>query len=84
MFLQRDPFAGEQWAPVANEFGKEVWISIGQSPNTCSTHEDLLLPQPEWAVDGSNQEVKDNILCCQSPKHLQKEQSLMNDLNPIW
>ena len=86
LFLQKDPYAGEQWAPAASEFGtnREYWISIGQTPSTCATHEDLMLPQPEWTNDGSRQELKQHVLCCQNPKHLAKEQSLEKDLNPVW
>jgi len=61
LFLNREPFEGEQWAPVGGT-GAEVWISIGQTPHTCSSHGDLQLPQPAWAVDGSMQEVKKNVL----------------------
>lgn len=86
LFLQKDPFEGEQWAPAASESGTGIdyWVSIGQSPSACNTHEELLLPQPGWADDGSQQEVKNNVLCCQNPNHLAKEQSLKKNLDPVW
>jgi len=85
LFLKREPFEGEQWAPVASEsgMGEEHWISIGGS-NTCSTHDALFLPQPSWASDGSSTELKEHVLCCQNPKYLAKELSLHDDLSPIW
>merc|ERR1712216_884242 len=60
------------------------WVSIGESPSTCSTHEDLLLPQPEWATDGSRQDIKENVLCCQNPTNLNKQNAMVNDFTPIW
>jgi len=86
LFLQRDAFQGEQWAPLASEFGTsaEYWVSIGQSPSTCKTHEELQLSKPSWIDDGSREELKEHILCCQNPKHLAKEENLKQDLNPIW
>jgi len=84
LFLDRDPFDGEQWAP-ASESGveEEYWISIGEV-NTCITHEEMLLPLPSWAADGSRTELKEHVLCCQNPKYLAKEQSMHDDLSPIW
>lgn len=84
--MQREAFEGEQWAPAASELDaeEEIWVSIGQSPSTCSTHEELKLPQPEWATDGSRQEIKQHLLCCQKPSNLPKQQNLENDLDPIW
>ena len=92
LFLQRDGFEGDQWAPAASELGnnKEYWISIGQGSDMCFAHEsateDLLQPLSDWTEDGSQptQKKKEHILCCQNPKNLVKEQSLMNDLNPVW
>ena len=86
LYLQREPFEGDQWAPVASENGtsEEYWISIGEDASVCATHEELLLPLPEWITDGSEQESKQNVLCCQNPHHLAKEQSLASDLDPIW
>lgn len=86
LFLQTDPFEGEQWAPAASEFNnrQEYWVSLGQNPNTCSTYEELFMTKPPWVQDGSQVSLKEHVLCCQNPKHLQKEQSLMKDLSPIW
>eukprot|EP00581_Thalassiosira_minuscula_P005828 CAMPEP_0183746012 /NCGR_PEP_ID=MMETSP0737-20130205/66532_1 /TAXON_ID=385413 /ORGANISM="Thalassiosira miniscula, Strain CCMP1093" /LENGTH=2336 /DNA_ID=CAMNT_0025981691 /DNA_START=12 /DNA_END=7019 /DNA_ORIENTATION=- len=86
LFLQKDPFEGEQWAPAASEFGfgEKYWISVGDTRSLCATHGELLLDQPGWASDGSQQELKENVLCCQNPKFVQKEQNLMKDLSPIW
>jgi len=86
LFLQKDPFGGEQWAPVVSESGsgKGKWISVGIDHGTCVTHEELLLAQPDWAFDGSRQELKENILCCQNPKYSAKEESWIKDLSPIW
>ena len=59
LFLQRDGFEGDQWAPAASELdnNKEYWISIGQGSNMCSAHEsaaeDLLQPLSDWTEDGS-------------------------------
>ena len=85
LFLQREPFEGEQWAPAATTSdGVEHWVSIGTSPSACLTHEDLLLKPPAWASDGSEQKLKEHVLCCQKPSNLQKQQALKSDLDPIW
>jgi hypothetical protein len=49
-----------------------------------ATHEEMLLPVPEWITDGSEHESKQNVLCCQNPLHLDKELSLTNDVDPVW
>jgi len=36
------------------------------------------------ALDGGQPELRENVLCCQNPKNIRKEQNLKNDLNPIW
>jgi hypothetical protein len=84
LYLGKAPFQGEQWAPVATEDGTSEWISVGESAVVCATHEDMLLPVPEWITDGSEHESKQNVLCCQNPQHLEKELSLTNDVDPLW
>jgi len=86
LFLQKDPFEGEQWAPAASDFGtgEEYWVAVGNNGDTCATHKELQLTQPEWALDGSRPELKEHVLCCQNPKYLPKMQTLKKELNPIW
>jgi len=89
LYLQKDPFEGEQWAPAAaSESGTEQdhWIFVGNQDDrvTCSTHEELHLTHPDWALDGNQEELKEHVLCCQNHKYLAKELSSKKDLNPIW
>jgi len=86
LFLQKDPFEGEQWAPATSEIGtkNEYWVSVGTNQDTCVTHEELQLSIPEWALDGSRQDLKGHILCCQNPEYLEKEESMKKELSPIW
>lgn len=83
LFLQRDPFPGDQWAPVASKFdtGTEDWVYIGEGPGTCNALDELQLPQPVagWDIDDVN-----NVLCCQNPNHFAKQQSLRNQMDPVW
>lgn len=89
LFLQKDPFEDEQWAPAASQSGtgQDSWILVGTQDDaraTCATHEELQLAQPDWVADGSQEELKEHVLCCQNPKYLPKELSEKKDLNPIW
>lgn len=84
LFLHKPPFAGEQWSPLAAEStsASDVWISVGI--NTCSTYEELNGVAPGWGLDGSQPELKENVLCCQSPKLLSKHEKIKSELSPIW
>ncbi|KAL7539055.1 hypothetical protein ACHAWF_006281 [Thalassiosira exigua] len=87
LFLQRDPFEGEQWSPVASYFDKlNVWVSVGEMAggNTCKTYDQMYEEEPGWGTDSTKQESKENVLCCQNPGHAGKEQKLIKHLNPIW
>ena len=83
LFLQKDPFESEQWAPAASGFGEGYghWVLIGSKDGstTCSTHKEL---QPDFASDGN--QLNEHVLCCQNPKYLPKELSAKKDLSPIW
>lgn len=81
LFLQREPFEGEQWAPAVSKSGAndEYWVSIGSTGALCSSHEELPT-QPQWTTDGSRPELKEHTLCCLNPKYTEKESSLKKDL----
>jgi hypothetical protein len=71
LFLQMDPFEGEQWAPVEMEDGLG-YIMIGtyngDPSSTCKMYSELTGIQiPDWGLDGTSQDLKENILCCRDP-----------------
>lgn len=87
IFLQKDPFPGDQLAPVASESDtrEEYWVSIGDTLDLCSTHAESKLLSLDWASDGSEKKKeKNHILCCQNPKYSAKEARLKNNLSPVW
>lgn len=94
LYLQRDAFDGEQWAPISNYDNKDTgigngWIMIGQKDNdplsTCSRYEGLHNGStPPWTADGSKTELKEHILCCSNQDLLKHEQDILFGMNPIW
>jgi len=78
LFLQKEPFDGEQWSPAQPEFGKKnVWVSSGKHNLTCATYEQTYQRPPE-------PEMQQNILCCQNTEHSASEQKFKKMLYPIW
>ncbi|KAL7551330.1 hypothetical protein ACHAWF_014522 [Thalassiosira exigua] len=94
LFLQREAFGGEQWAPVSNSGDQgdgqgNSWVLVGtindESWSTCMSYDQINPKQdPQWGVDGSQPELKENVLCCQNPNKLLKEQNFAGHLDPIW
>jgi len=96
LFLQREAFEGEQWAPVIrtnlDAYGSDddnEWVLIGTfndlSWSTCMTYSQINQQKhPEWGIDGSQPELKENVLCCQNPNNRIKEQNYVTHLDPIW
>lgn len=90
LFLGKDAFSGEQWAPVAAS-GTQTseWIQVGVldgiSVSTCAAFDDVKGMKPAgWTVDSAGSEMKENVMCCMNPKHLQKEDSFAKDLDVVW
>ncbi|KAL7529104.1 hypothetical protein ACHAXR_002796, partial [Thalassiosira sp. AJA248-18] len=93
IFLHQDAFEGEQWAPVATEgtegaLDQNKWVLIGSvndHAGTCMAYDQIHSgEEPEWELDGSRTELKENILCCPSPNNLVKKQDTLKLLDPIW
>lgn len=91
LFLQREAFEGEQWAPVATaDAGTEgEWILVGTldgvAQSTCAAFDDVRGMKPKgWSVDEGESELKENVLCCLNPNHLLKEMNFARDLDRIW
>lgn len=91
LFFQRDPFTGEQWAPVESSDTRpgRKWILVGpldgESQSTCATFDDVKGMKPRgWSVDTSDSGLKENVLCCLNPNHLIKEINFAKTLDRIW
>mmetsp|Transcript_11472 Transcript_11472/g.25199 ORF Transcript_11472/g.25199 Transcript_11472/m.25199 type:complete len:848 (+) Transcript_11472:701-3244(+) len=91
LFLQKDAFEGEQWAPVATTDTRSShrWILVGmlggESQSTCATFGDVKGMKPGWNVDDSSSpELKENVLCCLNPNRLLKELNYAKKLGRIW
>jgi len=75
LFLQFEPFEGEQWAPVNLDDGDDdSYVLIGKINNNpataCHTFQHFNKGEiPPWGLDGSRPELKLNILCCQDPNY---------------
>lgn len=67
LYLQMEAFDGVQWAPFSNN--DTGWVMVGkfsdQTPLTCQTYLQINHHGPEWGVDGTSPELKQNILCCE-------------------
>lgn len=71
LFLDQDAFNGEQWAPTSSH--PNSWIMVGTTDgdvsSTCKTHEELHDNKaPSWGEDGLFTSMKENIMCCVTPK----------------
>ena len=77
LYLHKDAFEGEQWAPVSNynNEGTSVgnsWLMIGKKDNnpysTCLQYEEINDGKSApWNADGSKTELKEHVLCCGNP-----------------
>lgn len=94
LYLQKDAYEGEQWAPVSayNNDDTSVghdWIMIGTKyddrSTTCSEYERLNGGNsPPWTVEGSNTNLKEHVLCCAQMGRLKHEQDVAKRMDPIW
>jgi len=94
LFLQKDTFQDEQWAPVSNYDNKDTamgndWVLIGtvdgDQSNTCSGYDQLNNGRsPPWTADGSQTELKEHVLCCAKQSEIKYEQEVSIGINPIW
>jgi hypothetical protein len=66
LFLQREAFEGEQWAPTT--LAHNAWIQIGridpENPRTCTMYNENNQKDPDWGLDGSEPGLKQHIMCC--------------------
>ena len=66
LFLQKEAFNEEQWAPTS--FAPNDWIQIGKlsedNPQTCMLYRETQKMEPSWGLDGSEPGLKQHILCC--------------------
>lgn len=94
LFLQRDAFEGEQWAPVSEYENEDAavgndWILIGtmgdDPKNTCTQYEVLNNGRsPPWSADGSQNHLKEHVLCCMQQEGLKLEEDITRGMNPVW
>jgi len=91
LFLKRNAFEGEQWAPVAttDNNAQDKWILVGtldgQSQSTCARFSDVKEMKPKgWNVDDGDSDLKENVLCCLNPNHLVKEMNFAKHLDKTW
>jgi hypothetical protein len=94
LFLQKDAFEGEQWAPWSRYNNEEPdfsnsWIMVGtlngNASSTCHKYQDLNNGNsPQWTLDDSHTGLKEHILCCLDQSLLATEESLSRGLNTIW
>lgn len=80
LYLEMDPFEGEQWAPVSNTANS--WISIGsEGAPTCETYMQTHKEQPLFGLDGTQVEKKAHVLCCTESFLPQGGQIISSDSN---
>lgn len=94
LFLQKDAFEGEEWAPLSRYNNEEddishFWIMVGtlngDTSSTCHNYVDLNNGNsPQWTVDDNHAESKEHILCCLNPSFLAAEEDISRGLNSIW
>lgn len=98
LFLHKNLFPGEQWAPVSeynngDEGIGNDWVMIGNSlsngsptaDSPCALYETLNGDMsPPWTADGSHTELKQHVLCCMPQEKFKHEQDIIRGMNPIW
>lgn len=94
LFLQKDAFEGEQWAPYSNYTNDDdevtnayilVGTLSGDASSTCRKYEDLTNGMyPPWTEDDSHTDLKKHILCCMNPDKLTNEEVVSTGMNSIW
>jgi len=94
LFLQKNAFQDEQWAPVSNYDNKDTaigndWVLIGavdgDQSNMCSGYDQLNNGRsPPWTADGSQTELKEHVLCCAKQSEIKYEKEVSIGINPIW
>ncbi|KAL3801043.1 hypothetical protein HJC23_002336 [Cyclotella cryptica] len=96
LFYGRDAFDGEQWAPVtATPTASADWVLIGSMDGvaTCTSYSDNYGTTAPWETDGSSEEKKQHVLCCQKKNYVQSDSSdvamtldevMANELKPVW
>jgi len=92
LFLQRDAFEDEQWAPISNYDNEDTsignnWIMVGTGDplSTCSKYEQLYDGKsPPWTADGSKTELKEHVLCCAQQESMKHEHDISRGMKPIW
>ncbi|KAK1737323.1 hypothetical protein QTG54_012190 [Skeletonema marinoi] len=69
LYLQKDAFEGIQWAPISDK--QNGWMMVGkmsqQLPHTCEEYFQINHHDPLWGLDGSSTDMKQHILCCNTP-----------------
>ena len=92
LFLKKDAFEGEQWAPVgayvADSRSENNWVLIGtlndDAESTCITYDELNGQGPIWGLDGTKTAIKEHVMCCADPTHVKTQTSYLKNLNPEW
>ena len=87
LFNDKQPFAGEQWAPL----GDGDWAligSVGSDPSSVCSRYDTLTNKPSSDVDRMEQDKKQHILCCErNPDPTQTENVnvvIQGMMAPTW
>ena len=95
LFLDREPFEGEQWAPFSSATGGGSgnldWVLIGtvkdNPTSTCGTYENLK-EIASWKESGTPSEHKKHVLCCADEDEVNQietlEEILKDTVNPVW
>jgi len=94
LFLQREAFHGEQWAPFISLTGtqsdlgnKYVMIGTldGDPSSTCMPYDSLHTnPLPPWYADGSKTEVKQHVMCCDKKESIEAHSVVAKGAIPVW
>mmetsp|Transcript_27007 Transcript_27007/g.57005 ORF Transcript_27007/g.57005 Transcript_27007/m.57005 type:complete len:693 (+) Transcript_27007:57-2135(+) len=94
LYLQKDAFEGEQWAPVSKYNNEDTgigsnWIMVGMKDgdplSTCSQYEQLNdFKSPPWTADGSQPDLKEHVLCCSEQEAMNHEHVIARAMNSIW
>jgi len=94
LYLQKDAFQGEQWAPVSPSSGTlnylgNNYVMIGtlddDPSSTCLPYDSLHTnPLPPWSADGSKTELKQHVMCCEKAEDIEQQQAIERQMSPIW
>lgn len=86
LFLNREPFNGEQWAPFLKDGEVNSYVLVGDlngnPQSACLDYRELHSTSPDWG--SGSVELKENIMCCMNRDKFKQEKIVLSTMKPTW